>query len=246
LPSNKPPFSECDVPQDSGTNRIETGYEHQSSGIDTVSKRSIQISSHDSTKNSEEHILRRSAQKLSSSNERLTDDKLNRGCEEVDSSVLVQVSSAPAEIIGTPTPAPAPCRAVENTQKSSLASNDLRNSSLHEDALMMGQTSSLVTDLKGGSCGHIVGTDLPTQSSSYVATTSALCLPIDIIQYSKCSRRARQSACPGFRVRRRLPSTGDGERGHAQIEVLFQYRRESQAIRKYHRVECWWPIGCRY
>ncbi|KAG2032915.1 hypothetical protein BDR03DRAFT_727813 [Suillus americanus] len=153
-PGSKISPSERAVPQDSAANHIESEYERQSSDIDTVSKSSIQVSGHDSTESSEGHIQR-------------------QDCEEVDSSVVVQVSLAPAETIGTP--APAPCRAVEITQKSSLASNDLRNSSLPEDTWTMGQTSSLVTDLEDGSSSHIVDTDLPTQCSSYVSAAS--CLP---------------------------------------------------------------------
>lgn len=136
--------------------------------VDTVSRSSIQISSHDSTESNEGHIQRQSAPKLSFRNERVTDNKLgDRGREEVDS-VPVPVSSAPVENIG----APAVRRAVENTQKSSPASNDPRDSSLPEDTWMTGQTSSPVTDLKGGSCGQFVGMDLPTQGSSYVAHAS--------------------------------------------------------------------------
>ncbi|KAG2028555.1 hypothetical protein BDR03DRAFT_1075586, partial [Suillus americanus] len=163
-PGSKVSPSEPGIPQDLGTNHVESGYEHRSLDVDTVSKSSIEISSHDSTESSEGHIQRQSAPISSLSNERVTDDKLNRGREEVDSSVLVRVSLAPAENIGTP--APAPPRAVENTHKSSLASNDLRNSSLPEDTWMMGQTSFPVADLKGGSCGQFVGTDLPIQGSS--------------------------------------------------------------------------------
>ncbi|KAG1824910.1 uncharacterized protein BJ212DRAFT_1323206 [Suillus subaureus] len=110
-PGSKISPSELDVLRDSGANHIESRYEHWSSDVDTVSKSSVQISGHDSTESSEGHIHRQSR-------------------EEVDSSVLVRVSLAPAETIGTP--APAPCRAVENTQKSSLASNDPNNSSLPE------------------------------------------------------------------------------------------------------------------
>ncbi|KAG2346298.1 hypothetical protein BDR05DRAFT_75606 [Suillus weaverae] len=153
-PGSKVSPSEPGIPQDLGTNHVESGYEHRSLDVDTVSKSSIEISSHDSTESSEGHIQR-------------------QGREEVDSSVLVRVSLAPAENIGTP--APAPPRAVENTHKSSLASNDLRNSSLPEDTWMMGQTSFPVADLKGGSCGQFVGTDLPIQGSSYVDPTP--CLP---------------------------------------------------------------------
>ncbi|KAG1881009.1 hypothetical protein F4604DRAFT_1749359 [Suillus subluteus] len=127
--------SERAVPQDSAANHIESGYEHRSSDVDTVSKSSIQIPAHDSTESSEGHVQR-------------------QDCEEVDSSVVVRVSLAPAETIGTPVPAP--CRVVENTQESSLP----------EDTWTMGQTSSFVTDLEGGSSGHIVDTDLPTQCSS--------------------------------------------------------------------------------
>jgi hypothetical protein len=81
----------------------------------------------------------------------------------------VPVSLAPAEDIG----ASAPHRAVEDTQKSSPASNDIRDSSLPEDTWMTSQTSP-VTDLKGGSCGQFVDMDLPTQGSSYVAHSSRL------------------------------------------------------------------------
>ncbi|KAG1834908.1 hypothetical protein DFJ58DRAFT_821202 [Suillus subalutaceus] len=134
-PGSKISPSERAVPQDSAANHIESVYEHRSSDVDTVSKSSIQIPGHDSTESSEGHVQR-------------------QDCEEVDSSVVVRVSLAPAETTGTPVPAP--CRAVENTQKSSLP----------EDTWTMGQTSSLVTDLEGGSSGHIVDTDLPTQCSS--------------------------------------------------------------------------------
>ncbi|KAG2090106.1 uncharacterized protein F5147DRAFT_764471, partial [Suillus discolor] len=153
-PGSKMYPSEPGVPQDSGINRIESGYEHQSLNLDTVSRNSIQISSHDSAKSSEEHIQRQSALNLSLRNEG----------REVDSSVLVQSSLIPAANIGTL--APAPRGAVENTRNSSLAYNDLRNSSSAESTCMTGQTSSLVIDLKDRSCGQIVGTKLPTQSFS--------------------------------------------------------------------------------
>lgn len=135
--------SEPNVPQDSGTDRIESGYEHQCLDVDTASKSSIQL---DSTGSSEKHIQR-------------------LGREEVDSSVLVQVSLAPAKNLGAAAPT---LHTVGNTQKSSLASNNLRSLSSSEDTvtLMTGQTSSSVIDLKDGSCDHIVGMDPPAQSSS--------------------------------------------------------------------------------
>ncbi|KAG1729461.1 hypothetical protein EDB19DRAFT_1743612 [Suillus lakei] len=145
-------FSEPGIQQDLGTNRIQTECEHRTSDVDTVSKSSVQISSHHSTESSEGHIQR-------------------QGREEVDSSVLARVSLAPVE--NNAAPVSAPRRAVENTQKPSLASNDLQNSSLLEDTWTMGQTSSSVTSLKGRSCGQIAGRDLLTQSP-YVAPT--LCL----------------------------------------------------------------------
>ncbi|KAG1792332.1 uncharacterized protein HD556DRAFT_1444594 [Suillus plorans] len=163
-PRSKMSPSEPGVPQDSMINRIESEYEHQSLDLDTVSRNSIHISSHDSTESSEEHIQRQSAPNLSLRNEQFTDDELNRAREEVDSSVLVRSSLIPAENIGTP--APAPHRALDNTRKSSLAYNDLGNSSPTESTSRMGQTSSPVIDLKDGSCGQIVGTELPTHSFS--------------------------------------------------------------------------------
>jgi hypothetical protein len=141
--------SERVVPQDSGIDHIEAGYEHRSMDVNTISTSSI--SGHDSTESSEGHILRQSR-------------------EEVDSSVLVRMSSASVETSGAPVPALH--GAVENTQKPSLAPNDLRNASLPEDT---SQTSSVVTDLKGRSCSHTVRTDLTTEVSSYVASTP--CLP---------------------------------------------------------------------
>ncbi|KAG1861350.1 hypothetical protein C8R48DRAFT_673444 [Suillus tomentosus] len=163
-PRSKMSPSEPGVPQDSMINRIESEYEHQSLDLDTVSRNSIHISSHDSTESSEEHMQRQSAPNLSLRNEQFTDDELNRAREEVDSSVLVRSSLIPAENIGTP--APAPHRALDNTRKSSLAYNDLGNSSPTESTSRMGQTSSPVIDLKDGSCGQIVGTELPTHSFS--------------------------------------------------------------------------------
>ncbi|KAG2366124.1 hypothetical protein BDR07DRAFT_556101 [Suillus spraguei] len=138
--------SEPNVPQDSGTDRIESGCEHQSLDVDTASKSSIQISSLDSTESSEKHMQR-------------------QGREEVDSSVLVQVSLAPAENLGATAPT---LRTVENMQKSSLSSNDLRSLSSSEDTVMSmtSQTSSSVFDLKGGSCDHIVGMDPLAESFS--------------------------------------------------------------------------------
>ncbi|KAG1881008.1 hypothetical protein F4604DRAFT_498985 [Suillus subluteus] len=153
-PGSKVSPSERAAPQDSGVNRIESGYEHRSSDVDAVSKSSAQISSHDSTESSE------------------------RSREEVNSSVLVPVSLAPAETIGAPVPAPR--STIENMPKSSLASNDLRNSPLPEDTCMIGQTSSSVTDLKGGSCGQTVGTDLLTQGSS----DSNICVEHDKVPVS--------------------------------------------------------------
>ncbi|KAG2146430.1 uncharacterized protein EDB93DRAFT_1250964 [Suillus bovinus] len=133
------------VPQDSGTetDRIESGYGHRSLGVETVSKISVQISSHDLTESSEGYVQRQSALNVSFGDERVTDDKLNRGHEEVDSSVLVRSPLVPAENIGTP--ASATRRAVENTQKSSQASNDLTDSSLPEGTWMMGTTQGSST-----------------------------------------------------------------------------------------------------
>ncbi|KAG2048562.1 hypothetical protein BDR06DRAFT_1072320 [Suillus hirtellus] len=163
-PGSKMSPSEPGVPQDSMINRIESEYKHQSLDLGTVSRNSIHISSHDSTESSEEHMQRQSAPNLSLRNEQFTDDELNRAREEVDSSVLVRSSLIPAENIGAP--APAPHRALDNTRKSSLAYNDLGNSSPTESTSRMGQTSSPVIDLKDGSCGQIVGTELPTHSFS--------------------------------------------------------------------------------
>jgi hypothetical protein len=51
-------FSERVVPQDSGIDHIESGYEHRSMDVNTISTSSI--SGHDSTESSEGHILRQS------------------------------------------------------------------------------------------------------------------------------------------------------------------------------------------
>ncbi|KAG2118627.1 hypothetical protein DEU56DRAFT_138120 [Suillus clintonianus] len=125
--------------QDPGTNHIQSGCERQSVDVDTISLSSMQISN----ESSEVHIQRQSG-------------------EEVNSSLLVRASLALEE--NNATPAQPPRKTVENKPKSpSVASNNLRNPSLPEDTCTIGQTSSSAANLKGGSCGQIVGRDLPTQ-----------------------------------------------------------------------------------
>ncbi|KAG1788631.1 uncharacterized protein HD556DRAFT_1447663 [Suillus plorans] len=162
-PGSKVSPSEPDVPRDSGTNHIEFGYEHRSLDLNIASNNS----NHDSTESSDGHIQRQSR-------------------EDVDSSVLVQLSLVTAENIEAP--ASAPRRALESTQKSILVYNDLGNSSLSQGMWMMGQIS-LVIDLKGGSCGQfVVGANLSTQSFStanvYVehdrVPVSTNCMPQDL------------------------------------------------------------------
>ncbi|KAG1728399.1 uncharacterized protein EDB91DRAFT_1162211 [Suillus paluster] len=147
--------SDPGVPQDVGTNHIQSGYENQSSEVDTVSTTLVQTSSHCRLTESEGYIRRQPSQSLSCSDE--------PGEATLDTHVCLSL----AHEQNTSTSPRSLDISIENTQKSSsAASSGLWNSSFTESTSTTGQSPSLAANIYGELCGRDMVRDQPYQGSS--------------------------------------------------------------------------------